>query len=139
MPLIDVMTKRGFRLQVSGSGPMTATGPFLRRTLGPQLPKLFASNSAAFGMGDTPESGVQVTFREFSPDDINTPDLWVKVQLSEEPPEAAEQARIRGAIFDALVGLMHGHNLRAPDNFVLDVLWGPTSGCGSVNGVFIEW
>lgn len=140
MPLIDITLRRGFQFKKVGGGTVTSTDLLVRRTLGPELPTLFARNSAAFGMGDhTPEDGVQVQFHRYGPDDINIADLWVKAQLSEEPPNVAERARIRDRMLDAIVDMVHGHELIMPDNFVLDVLWGPTSGCGSVNGKFIEW
>lgn len=141
MPLIDVTSKPGFRLKKTGdAGYVADTDAFVRRTLGPELPALFAQNSKAFGMGESvPEDGVQVQFHRYGRDDINTAELWIKVLLSEEPPSAEERVRIRNAIFDALVDLIHSHDLCMPDSFVLDVLWGPTSGCGSVNGTFIEW
>jgi hypothetical protein len=140
MPLIDVTQSRNFRFKRSDGDAVIAADVLVRRTLGPELPALFARNSAAFGMGDhTPEDGVQVQFHRYGPDDLNTADLWIKVQLSEEPPSADERIRIRNAMFSALVDMIHAHGLIMPDSFVLDVLWGPTSGCGSVNGTFIEW
>ncbi|HTJ73334.1 MAG TPA: hypothetical protein VL481_01955 [Verrucomicrobiae bacterium] len=140
MPLIDITQRPGFQFKKIGGGTVTSTDVLVRRTLGPELVTVFAHNSAAFGMGDhTPENGVQVQFHRYGPDDINVADLWIKVQLSEEPPNATERVQIRDRMFDAIVTLVHLHDLIMPDNFVLDVLWGPTSGCGSVNGTFIEW
>ena len=140
MPLIDVTLKPGFRFKQVGGGTVTATETLVRRTLGPELPTIFARNCAAFCMGEhTPEDGVQVQFHRYGEDDINVADLWIKVQLSEESPSATERVRIRNAMFDAIVEMIHAHDLVMPDSFVLDVLWGPTSGCGSVNGTFIEW
>lgn len=141
MPLIDVTLKPGFEFKNTlGGMAVQPADRIVRRFIGPRLPGLFASNSVAFGMGDSvPESGVQVQFHHYGPDDINIADLWIKVQLSEEPPSPDERVRIRNSMFDAIVEMIHAQNLSMPDSFVLDVLWGPTSGCGSVNGTFIEW
>lgn len=139
MPLIDVTLSPRFRFKKIGGNTIVSTDQLVRRKLGPELPALFANNSDAFGMGDTPESGVQVQFHRYGDDDINTADLWVKVQLSEEPPAHDERVRIRNAMFGAIVDMIHAHDLIMPDSFVLDVLWGPTSGCGSIKETFIEW
>jgi len=139
MPLIDVTLKPGFTLTNAG-GTVVHTRPFLRRKFGPELPGLFAQNCAAFGMeANTPEDGIQVQFHDYDADDINVADVWVKVQFSEEQLDYSKRIHIRDNVFDAIVKLFHLHGMQVPDNFILDVLWGPTHGCGSVNGTFIEW
>lgn len=141
MPLIDITTDPRYRTMRKVVGnDIIDTDAYLVTEFGPELPTLFASNSIAFGMGEeTPESGVQVQFHTYGPNDINTAEVWVKVQLSEEPPSTDERRMIRGRIFDTLVDLIHSHGLRMPDSFVLDVFWGPISGCGFVNETNIEW
>ena len=96
-----------------------------------------------FGMdAATPEGGVQVQFHDYGEDDINVADLWIKVQFSELPPHEQARFDIRDAVFRAIVDAFHGlraHGVELPKNFILDVFWGPTNGCGSVNGTHIEW
>lgn len=141
MPLVHVTHRPSFEFtKIGGSPAADSTEHIVRRMIGPELPALFAGNSAAFGMGESvPETGVQVRFHRYGPDDINVADLWVLVLFSEDPPSVDERVRIRHAVWDALVDKIHAFNLTVPDNFMLDVLWGPTSGCGSVNGTLIEW
>lgn len=142
MPLIDVTLRPGYAFpEAEGHefGP-EATRYFVRKTFGPELPGLFVNNCAKFGMDvDTPEDGVQVQFHDYDEDDINVADVWIKVQFSEEQTERSERLAIRDAVFGTIVDALHEHGLMMPDNFILDVFWGPTNGCGSVNRTYIEW
>jgi len=141
MPLIDVTLKPGFTLcQTDGSELVTATRMIIRKEFGPALPELFVRNAEFFRMdGDTPSDGVQVQFHDYDEDDINVADVWVKVQFSEEQVDKSVRVIIRNAVFTAIVDWFDGLGIAVPDNFVLDVFWGPTHGCGSVNGKYIEW
>lgn len=141
MPLIDVTLRPGYVFSDTDGrnfGPQS-TRQFIRKTFGPELPGLFVRNSARFNLEPgTPEVGIQVQFHDYDADDLNVPDIWIKVQFSEERPKKSG-LDIRDAVFGAIVGVFHNRGLRVPDNFVLDVFWGPTNGCGSVNGTYIEW
>lgn len=139
MPLIDVMTNPKFVCsRADGLQGAVATTRFIREQFGLELPAVFAQNSSAFGMGPTLEAGVQVRFHEYGPEDINTADLWVLVQLSEEPPCAFVRRSIRNAIYTVLLDTLRRLDIQVP-SFVLDVFWGPSSGRGIVSGVPIEW
>lgn len=146
MPLIDVTRRPSYAFPESvgyigaAEWARQATADFIQQVFAPALPKLFAENSADFGMDpDTPEDGVQVQLHEYGEHDVNVADIWIKVQFSESYPAWGEAPRIRDAVNDALVELFHTHGLNAPDNYILDVFWGPSHGCGSVNGKYIEW
>ena len=142
MPLIDVTLRPGLRLEKIGGRRFKpeSTRLYVRKAFGPRFPATFVLNSAKFGMDEgTPANGVQVQFHDYGPDDINVANLWIKVQFNEEQPNKAKRIEIRNAVFEVIVDALHADDVKVPDNFVLDVLWGPTSGCGSVNGTFIEW
>lgn len=146
MPLIDVTRRPSYVFPEAvgylGGTEMArqATTDFFQTVFAPAIPKLFAQNSADFGMDhDTPEDGVQVQLHEYGMFDVNVADIWIKVQFSEPYPARGEASRIRDAVNDAIVELFHTHGLNAPDNYILDVFWGPSHGCGSVNGKYIEW
>jgi hypothetical protein len=141
MPLIDVVVDPTCVLPRLGDEQASkTTRQFIRTDFGPKIPGVFARNWAEFGIPvSIPETGVQVRHDDFDVNDVNTPELWIKVQLSEEPPDDPTRKAIRNAIYEALVALIRELGTELPANFVLDVLWGPTSGCGTVNGETIEW
>jgi hypothetical protein len=146
MPLIDVTRRPSYVFPEAvgylGGTEMArqVTTDFFQTVFAPAIPKLFAQNSADFGMDhDTPEDGVQVQLHEYGMFDVNVADIWIKVQFSDPYPGRGEASRIRDAVNDAIVELFHTHGLNAPDNYILDVFWGPSHGCGSVNGTYIEW
>lgn len=141
MPLIEVTTRPGLTLPCfTGTGAARATRTFIRGSFGARLPFLFALNWEEFGMEERiPEAGVQVRFHEYGQDDINTADLWVVVCLSEDPPKDKNaRIAIRNAIFTTITDALRELDMEIP-SVVLDVFWGPTSGCGVVRGTVIEW
>lgn len=142
MPLIDITIKPGVQLKERNGSPFSlgTSRPFLHRVIGPELPGLFVRHRTTFGMdNDTPKDAVQVMFHNFTEHDINVPDVWMKVQFTEEQTDERSRHFIRDAVFKAIVELFHRRGANMPDNFVLDVFWGPTHGCGTVNGSYIEW
>ena len=146
MPLIDVTRRPSYAFPESvgyigaAEWARQATADFIQQVFAPALPKLFAENSADFGMDpDTPEDGVQVQLHEYGEHDVNVADIWIKVQFSEVYPSCYRAQEIRDSVNRAIVELFHSHDLMAPDNYILDVFWGPSHGCGSVNGKYIEW
>ena len=146
MPLIDVTRRPSYTFPefVDGLGSaklgQEATKDFIQDEFAPSLPKIFAQNCTDFGMDhDTPEDGVQVQLHEYGVCDVNVADIWIKVQFSEVYPSCYRAQEIRDSVNRAIVELFHSHDLMVPDNYILDVFWGPSHGCGSVNGTFIEW
>ena len=142
MPLIDIRTKRGYIFPEYGlnESPSADTKHVIRKVIGPELPSLFVRNSDKFGMDvDTPEAGVQVQFDVYDEDAINPADIWIKVQFSEDKPPRAERLFIRNRVYEVLVEAFYALGLDTPKNFMFDVFWGPTNGCGTMNGTFIKW
>ena len=139
MPLIKLKHRPGFRFPgVSGRMGPEAARTFLRQDFGRALPAFFARYGAEFGIDVVPEAGVQVECDTFGEDDINVPDLWLDIRLSEEPPGEQERIRIRRTMYAALTRLLRELGKEVPD-FVIDVSWGPSSGQGTVDGELIEW
>ena len=146
MPLIDVTRRPSYVFPESvgylGGTEMArqATTDFFQTVFAPAIPKLFAQNCADFGMDhDTPEDGVQVQLHDYGEYDVNVADIWILIRFSESYPGEARAQEIRDSVFLAIAELFHDHGLNAPDNYILDVFWGPSHGCGSVNGTYIEW
>ena len=146
MPLIDVTRRPSYVFPESvgylGGTEMArqATTDFIQTVFAPALPKLFAQNCADFGMDhDTPEDGVQVQLHEYGEHDVNVADIWIKIQFSEPYPGETLARAIRDAVNYDIGELFHIHGLDIPYNYILDVFWGPSHGCGSVNGTYIEW
>lgn len=144
MPLIDVTTRPDWALELSDAFDIKydpeETRELIRYGLCPQLPRILVSKREKLGMDlDTPENGVQIQFHDFGPDDINVPQLWIKVQFSEDAPERCARTSVRDELFKIVTDLFHLQGMKMPDEFMLDVFWGPTHGCGMVNGTYIEW
>ena len=142
MPLIDVTVKPGYVFpedQKHYAAPATAMY-FVRRNFAPDLPALFMANKSKFGLdATTPQEGVQVQIHTYDEFDVNVADLWVKVQLTEAPPRKAARLAICKAMHDALVALLHEFGYEVPNNFMLDVFWGPGHGCGTIDGTYTQW
>jgi hypothetical protein len=140
MPLIDVTCKSGYKLIWADGSSGPDASEILGADFGPALPALFIENKNLLGLdASTLESGVQVQQHVFGQHDVNVPEVWIKVQFSENAPSKRKRVLIRDKVIDLVVTWFHENDHRMPDNLVLDVLWGPTSGCGFVGGTFIEW
>lgn len=146
MPLIDVTHRPDYAFPQSGVYHANmelgqhATRDFIQKVFAPSLPKLFVKNCTDYGMDpDTPEDGVQVQLHEYGEHDVNVADIWIKIQFSEPYPGVTlAQATLDAVNYD-IGQLFRIHGLDTPDNYILDVFWGPSHGCGSVNGTYIEW
>lgn len=82
---------------------------------------------------------MQVQFHDFGEDDINVPDVWIKVQFSEEQHDQTAQMMIRTAVRETLEDLFNEYEVSVPANFAVDLLWVTTHGFGNVNGVNFTW
>jgi hypothetical protein len=103
------------------------------------LPGLFVENAQLLRLGpDTPPEGVQVQNHDYGELDVNVANVWVKIQLSETQPDTMEHCHIRDALYDILIAWFVSRDL-IPEDFVMDLFWGPTNGKGVVNGVEIVW
>lgn len=142
MPLIDVTLKHDYWLHTKDDGlvPPHSTRDFVRKNFAPALPKFFVDHAKDFGMDpDTPADGIQVQNHDYDSDDINIAQIRVKVQFSADMPEEPERFRICDSIFNALTELFVEAGFLVPNDFVVDVFWGPTNGRGCVNGTPFEW
>jgi hypothetical protein len=140
MPLVDITFNPGYALRRAGGSPpmsIESTRYVVQRDFAQMLPRLLVENARKLMLDlDTPPEGVQVQNHDYGEFDVNIANVWIKIQLSESQPD--KSTRIRDALYDLLVGWFISRGL-APENFVMDLLWGPTSGKGVVNGVEIAW
>ena len=142
LPLIDITLRPGFSLLLAGEGRYTPaeTRFVVRELIGPTLPMLFVMNCHEFGMNsETPEAAVQVRFHDYGKDDVNIADLWIVVRFGEEAPARLRRIEIRDAVCKTIIDLIASHGAKVPDNFMIDLFWGPTHACGTVNGTMINW
>lgn len=142
LPLINITLRPGFSLLLAEEGRYTPaeTRLVVRELIGPALPTLFIMNCREFGMdSETPEPAVQVQFHDYDKDDVNIADLWIVVRFGEEAPAKPRRIEIRDAVCKTIIDLITSHGARVPDNFIVDIFWGPTHGCGTVNGAMINW
>ena len=106
-----------------------------------ELPDLLVGSAASLGLDPkTRPEGIQVMVHAFGPYDVNVPNIWVKIQLSDDRSVApGEQRRIRDRLYDLLVGWFTIQEY-APGDFVMDLMWGPpTNGRGTVGGALFVW
>lgn len=144
MPLIDVTMRPGYQLlldKVQGivlaSSDVTRT--MVKHHLARALPDLVVANSADLGLEPgTPADAVQVTNHDYGPDDANIVDIWIKVLLTEDPPERWRRQQISTKLYDVIFGWFALQELLPHDIFI-DVLWVPASGIGSINGKAIRY
>lgn len=142
MPLIDVTVRPGYSFPELSNRQQqpAATRDFVRTVLGPMLPGLFIEYREALGLDDTmPLEAVQVQFHDFGEDDINIPDIWIKIQFSEEQLDQSTRMIVRSAVRDMLDDLFTEYGVSVPANFAVDLLWASTHGFGSVSGVNFAW
>ncbi len=144
MPLIDVYLRLSYRIRIADDKDQSTLGPDKTRFVimsdfARSLTYSFYKNREALGLDkDTPFEAIQLMCHDFDKFDLNIPSVWVKVQFTEPLPDKQKRDTIRDIIFDILVDWFTKAGYAA-DGLVLDLLWGPTSGKGVVNGVIIEW
>lgn len=134
MPLIDITTNRDYTESEAGIHEI------IKRQLAKVLPELLVINAKELGLEPSIHpAGIQVMNHNFGMHDVNVPDVWVKVQFGAEPPTPRERQRIRDALYTIVLDWFARQRHVAPDDFVLELFWVPTSGKGVVNGVEIAW
>ncbi|HTE58328.1 MAG TPA: hypothetical protein VK694_06295 [Verrucomicrobiae bacterium] len=101
------------------------------------LPALVVSRAEALLLeADTPEEAVQVDFQKFHRLAVNKPDLWFRVELTEEVPKYDDRIRVRNTLADMFMQWFTDHGL--PLTWALDVFFGPSHGCiGAPDGTFL--
>lgn len=141
MPLIDITLKPGYRMKMRTADPnfTVPADVTVKFHFAEALPALLVDHAEELGLAtDTPPEGIQVMRHDYDEYDVNVANVWVKFQFSEDQPQLAERLRIRDRLYELLIGWFRSRELE-PENFVMDLFWGPTNGRGSVDGVEIEW
>lgn len=144
MPLVDITLNPRYRLGQRSDENAAPLSNILTRTrvkehFARDLPALLVRHGGELGLApETPPEAVQVMQHEYGEDDVNVANLWVKLQFSEDCPELNERHRIRDRVYELLIGWFWEQGFE-PENFIVDLFWGPTNGRGAVNGVDIEW
>jgi hypothetical protein len=144
MPLVDITIMPGYRIQlVKMRDKVFAAAEITHKLVcchfARALPDILVKNARILKLDPrTPPEGIQVQSHEFGKFDVNVPNVWIKVQLSENQPDEIECFRIRDELYRILVEWFTDQDY-TPEDFVLDLLWGPTNGKGVVKGVEIMW
>lgn len=149
MPLVDITIKPDCRLRLIGEEPNEVRGGdetrelltrgILKVDFALALPELLIKHAVELRLDpNTKPDGVQVMHHDFGAYDVNIPDVWVKIQFSEECPTWDGREPIRDLLHNILVGWFRGMGYEL-DDFVVDLFWGPTNGKGTVNGTEIVW
>ncbi|MFZ3009991.1 MAG: hypothetical protein WA030_03170 [Candidatus Microsaccharimonas sp.] len=144
MPLIDITMKPGYRMRLKKTRGVVSATPNVTRIMIKQhfsqaLPELLVANVAKLGLDlDTPSEGIQVMNHNYGDYDVNVANVWIKFQFSEPQPELGERLRIRNQLYALIMGWFEFKEL-IPEDFIMDILWGPTNGKGVIDGVEILW
>ncbi len=98
--------------------------------LAAELPKLICAEANELCLDvDTPEEVVQVDLRKFHVSAINAPDLWFRIELTEEL-SLTQRQQVRDRLLHILQKWLADRSLRP--SWALDVFFGPGHG-GFVN------
>lgn len=144
MPLVDVTLNPHFSLRtidgrISGVNP---TQDIIRRLFARSVPYLIVEHAEQL-LGvierDLVPEAIQVRNHDFGPYDINTPDVWIMINLA-DGGQLSEQERmhVRDRLYEILSGWFT-HTGWHIENLVLDIFWCSTNGRGRVNGVELQW
>lgn len=143
MPLVTITTSERYD---PSSGSVDLSNPELPREytvlFGRALPGAMIEHAVHLGLDpDTPETGVQVVFKSFGRFDVNTPDLWVVVQQTEEPPDESVRKLITAKHWWLITALIdRTYKVKWPNfNFAFDLFWGPGHGTLNIDGETIQW
>lgn len=82
---------------------------------------------------------MQVRNHSYGDNDINTPGLFIQFQFSEIPPDLNEQLRIRDVLCDQVEHWFEDFGDFIAEDLMVEVLWVPASGSGTVDGVPINY
>ena len=120
--------------------PTTETRRFIRKDLGPFLPRLFVTAGESLGMGpNTLESDISVHFFDYGVDDIDPIQVRFKVYFNTNRPPKTERLIIRDDVRDTIVGAFRAFNLNMPKSFVVEVFWAQSNGRRTIDGTLTEW
>lgn len=145
MPLIDITTKRDYRLDLQEAEGLDLalssdlTHTWIKVHFANDLPLLLVDHAVELGLDpSTPPEGIQIIQHSYGEFDVNAANVWIKIQFSKERPDLNERLRIRDLFYEIIIEWFHEQGFE-PEDIVMDLFWGPTNGCGSVNGVEIKW
>jgi hypothetical protein len=113
----------------------------LLKRMAHELPHAFTLNERKLGLDmGTPPEAVQIRFEQFGQEDVNCPDIWMLVQLTEPPPGEDLQLQARETLEEILEGFVAELKHRAEPTRALDVFWGPGRGyIRGPNSQTIHW
>lgn len=134
MPIVTITCSDNFYpADVTGVGGADAQQAI---RLAQALPALIISRAEDLYLAaDTPEEAVQVDFQKFHRLAVNKPDLWFRIELTEEIPEYEDRMLARNALAEMLMEWLMSHDLRL--TWAFDVYCGPSHGCiGAPDGTF---
>ena len=145
MPLVDITLKPGYRMKMLGmkdphtTAHETITHDMVKGRFARALPTLLVEHAQRLGLDPTtPPEGVQVMCHDYALYDVNTANVWIKFQFSEERHPLEERRYITDRLYNLLIEWFREQELE-PENFMIDLFWGPTNGMGTVNGREIVW
>ncbi len=93
-----------------------------------KLPRLFIDKAKILRLdSETPEAAVQVDFQCFNPYSINTPNVWFRVEFTEQVDDENERVAIAETLVGIIAPKLRDHGLIMV--WALDVFWGPGHGC----------
>lgn len=136
MPLITVKRSQSYIYPIFKDADGHTPAQHVFDLLRSYLPEVFTDHWQKFGINEAVHAtDVQVCFDTFGLYDINTPSLWIKVELSEVPAEDEEErVRIRDAIYSEIVNIFLRRDYLFPGSFAFDLSWGPTHGVCTILG-----
>ena len=91
------------------------------------LPWLLSSNQDRLGIGQIPDEAVQVDIHKFHFAAVNTPDLWILMEFTENPDDKETRIHIRDVLLD-IIGKWMFDTAGFSLDWALDVFFGPSVG-----------
>lgn len=141
MPLIQITTiPRLHPWSTSRGNSGNTAAQQMTIDLGKALPGLLVGKAKKLRLEKgTPEVAVQVTHRKFHGQDVNTPDMWLVVQFSEDGLDEVQRTKVVSNLKKILIGWFKDNGHAVPENIACDCFWGPTHGFLSIQGVQSDW
>ena len=105
-----------------------------------ELPLLITDHGAVINPVGVPEAGVQVDIRKFHSAAVNNVDLWIHVQLTEDPGDEDARLRVRETLKTIISDFFTEYGLTNV-SWALDIFFGPGHGCftDSAGNIAEEW
>lgn len=145
MPLVDIVMRPGFQLQLDKMQGVVYVAPDVTQTLikyhfSRALPDLIVAHARDLGIDPTePSDGVQVMHHDYGPHDTNTVGMWIKIQFLQSAPEEWMRREISSKLHEIVRNWFTLQGAILGDDYFIDVLWIPASGIGIINGKAIHY